>query len=83
MELVTIDLLPPKSYDLGLTGTPKYLKVYLKSNISLVAVLDATNPEPYVAASTVVCLLEYESMGVWFTKCRQAVSYLQVGSAMV
>ena len=35
------------------------------------AVLDATNSDPYVAASTVACLFEYESIGVRFTKCKQ------------
>ena len=36
------------------------------------AVLEATNSDPYVAVSTVACLFEYESMGVWFTKWKQA-----------
>ena len=45
-------------------GTPKYLKVCLKSIICSVAVLDATNSDPYVAVSTVACLFEYESIGV-------------------
>ena len=76
-ELVTTDLFHQR-YDLVLTGTPKYLKVCLKSNICLVTVLNATNSEPYVAVSTVACLLENESMGVWFAKCRQRVSDLPV-----
>ena len=78
MELVTTDLLSSKRYDLFWIATPKYPKVCLKSNICLVAVLDATNSEPYVAVSTVACLLENEPMGVWFTKCRQPVNDLPV-----
>ena len=62
MELVTTDLLPPSKYDVVLIGTPKYLKVCLKSIICSVAVLDATNSDPYVAVSTVACLFEYWSM---------------------
>ena len=42
----------------------------------MVAVLDATNSEPYVAVPTVACLLENESMGVWVTMCGQPVSHL-------
>ena len=61
VEPVTTDLLSPKRYDLSLIGTPKYLKVCLKSNIYLVEVLDGTNSELYVAVSTVACLLEYVS----------------------
>ena len=64
MELVTTDLLSPNKYDFVLIGTPKYLKVCLKSIICSVAVLDATNSDPYVAVSTVACLFEYESIGV-------------------
>ena len=64
MELVTTDLLSPNKYDLVLKGTPKYLKVHLKSIICSVAVLDATNSDPYVVVSTVACLFEYESIGV-------------------
>ena len=64
MELVTTDLLSPNKYDFVLIGTPKYLKVCLKSIISSVTVLDATNSDPYVAVSTVACLFEYESIGV-------------------
>ena len=64
MELVTVDLLSPNKYDYGLIGTPKYLKVCLKSIIYSVAVLGATNSDPYVAGSAVACLFEYESIGV-------------------
>ena len=55
-------------------GTPKYLRVYLKSMICSVAVLAATNSDPYVAVSTVGCFLEYQSVGVWLQKWRHAVS---------
>ena len=54
-------------------GTPKYLRVYLKSIIYSVAVLAATNYDPYVAVSTVACFLEYQSVGVWLQKWRHAV----------
>ena len=64
MELVTTHLLSPNKYDFVLIGTPKYLKVCLKSIICSVAVLDATNSDPYVAVSTVACPFEYESIGV-------------------
>ena len=45
-------------------GTPKYLKVCLKSIICSVAVFEATNSDPYVAVFAVACLFEYESIGV-------------------
>ena len=64
VELVTTDLLSPNKYDFVLIGTPKYLKVCLKSIVCSAAVLDATNSDPYVAVSTVACLFEYESIGV-------------------
>ena len=54
-------------------GTLKYLKVYLRSIICSVAVLAATNSEPYVDVSTVACFLEYQSVGVWLQKWRHAV----------
>ena len=38
-----------------LISTPNYLKVCLKSIICSVAVLEATNSDPYVAVSTVAC----------------------------
>ena len=55
-------------------GTPKYLRVYLRTMIYSVAVLAATNSEPYVAVSTVACFLEYHAVGVWLQKWRHAVS---------
>ena len=51
-------------------GAPRYLKVCLMSMICSVAVLAATNSEPYVAVSTVACFLEYQSTGVLLTKWR-------------
>ena len=54
-------------------GTPRYLKVYLRSTICSVAVLPATNSEPDVAVSIVACFLEYLSVGVWLQKWRHAV----------
>ena len=53
-------------------------KVCLKSIICSVAVLEATNSDPYVAVSTFACQIEYESIGVWFTKCKQPVKDLPV-----
>ena len=54
-------------------GTPRYLKVYLRSTICSVTVLATTNSEPYVAVSTVACFLEYLSVRVWLWKWRHAV----------
>ena len=48
------------------------------SMISSVAVLAATNSEPYVAVSTVACFLEYQSTGVLLTKWRHPVKDLPV-----
>ena len=61
-------------------GAPKNLRVYLKSMICSVAVLAATNSEPYVAVSTVACFLEYQSVGVWLQKWRHAVRDAPVAS---
>ena len=52
-------------------GAPRYLKVCLMSMICSVAVLAATNSEPYVAVSTVACFLEYQSTGVLLTEWRR------------
>ena len=49
VALVTTDLLSPNMKDFDLIGIPKYLRVYLKSIICSVAVLTATNSDPYVA----------------------------------
>ena len=54
-------------------GAPRYLKVCLMAMICSVAVLAATNSEPYVAVSTVACFLEYQSTGVLLTKSRHPV----------
>ena len=54
-------------------GAPRYLKVCLISMICFVAVLAATNSEPYVAVSTVFCFLEYQSTGVLLTKWKHPV----------
>ena len=48
------------------------------SMICSVAVLAATNSEPYVAVSTVACFLEYQSTGVLLTKWRHPVKDLPV-----
>ena len=64
VTLVKTDLLLPNIYNFVLMGTPKYLRVYLKSIICSVAVLAATNSDPYVAITTVSCFLEYQSVGV-------------------
>ena len=60
---------------------PKYLKVCLKSIICSVRVLEATNSDPYVAVSTVACLFEYESIGVWIIEYKQPVKDLPVAFA--
>ena len=59
-------------------GAPRYLKICLMSMICSVAVLAATNSEPYVAVSTVACFLEYQSTGVLLTKWRRPVKDLPV-----
>ena len=59
-------------------GAPSYLKVCLMSMICSVAVLAATNSEPYVAVSTVVCFLEFQSTGVLLTKWSYPVRDLPV-----
>ena len=59
-------------------GAPRYLKVCLMSMICAVAVLAATNSEPYVADSTVACFLEYQSTGVLLMKWRHPVKDLPV-----
>ena len=55
---MTTDLLSPNMNVLVMIGTPRYLSVFLRSMICSVAVLAATNSEPYVAVSTVACLSE-------------------------
>ena len=60
-------------------GAPRYLKVYLMSMICSVAVLATTYSEPYVAVSTVACILEYQSTGVLLTKWKHPVKDLPVG----
>ena len=59
-------------------GVRRYLKVCLMSMIYSVAILAATNSEPYVAVSTVACFLEYQSTGVLLTKWRHPVKDLPV-----
>ena len=56
----------------------RYLKVCLMSMICSVAVLVATNSEPYVAVFTVACFLEYQSTGDLLTKWRHPVKDLPV-----
>ena len=69
VALVITDLLLPNMYALFMMGTPIYLSVSMRSMICSVAVLAATNSEPYVAVSTVACLFEYQSNGVVLMKC--------------
>ena len=74
VALVTTDLLSPNMYALVILGTPRYLSVFLRSMISSVAVLAATNSEPYGAVSTVACLFKNQSVGVVLTKCSTPVT---------
>ena len=74
VELMITDLLSPNIYALFMMGIPRYLTVFLRSIICSVAVLAATNSEPYVAVSTVACLLENHSVGVVLIKCNTAVT---------
>ena len=48
------------------------------STIWSTAILAATNSDPYVALSTVACLLEYQSVGVPLTLWRMAATALPV-----
>ena len=59
-------------------GAPRYLKVCLMSMACSVAVLAATNSEPYVAVYTVACFFEFLSTGVLLTKWRHTVKDLPV-----
>ena len=63
VELAMTDLLSPNMKLLLLIGTPRYIRVYLRSTIWSTAILAATNSDPYVAVSTVACHLEYQSVG--------------------
>ena len=74
VELETSDLLSPNMYALVTIRTHRYLSVFLRSMTCSVAVLAATNSEPYVAVSTVACLFENQSVGVVLTKCSTAVT---------
>ena len=78
VELMTADLLSPNIYTLIMMGTLRYLNVFLRSIICSVAVLAATNSEPYVTDSTVACLFKNESVAVVLTKCNIAVTYFPV-----
>ena len=64
IALVMTDLLSPNMYALVMMGTPRYLSVSLRSMICSVAVLAATNSEPYVAVSTVPYLSNTSQLGL-------------------
>ena len=74
VELVTTDLLSPNMHAFIMIGTPRCLSVFLTSMICSVAVLAATNSEPYVAVSTVAFLFENQSVGGLLTNCNTAVT---------
>ena len=78
IELVTTDLLSMNMTRLGLIGTTKYIRFALWSMIWSTAVLAATNSHPYVTDSTLACFLEYQSIGVPFTRCNMAVTAIPV-----
>ena len=48
------------------------------STIWSTAILSAANSDPYVALSTVACLLEYQSVGVPLTMWRMTATALPV-----
>ena len=83
VELVMTDLLSPNMKVLLLIGTPRYIRVYLRSTIWSRAILGATNSDPYSAGSTVACLLEYQSVGVPLTMWRMAVTALPVTKSLL
>ena len=76
VELVMTDLLSPNLELLLLIGTPRYIRVYLRSTFWSTAVLATTNSDPYVAVSTVACCLEYQFVGVPLRMWRMAVTAL-------
>ena len=78
VELVTTELLSPNMYALVMMGTRRYHNVFLRFIICSVAVLAATNSEPYVAVSTVACLFENQSIGVVLTQCNMALTNFPV-----
>ena len=78
VELMTTDLLSPNVYGLVMMGTPRYCSAFLRSIICSVALLAATHSEPYVAVSSVACLLKNQSVGVVLTNCSTAVTDLPV-----
>ena len=65
-------------YALVMIGAPRCLSVFLMCMICSVAVLAATNSEPYVDVSTVACLFENQCVGVVLTKCNTAVTNFPV-----
>jgi hypothetical protein len=54
----------------SLIETPRYLRVRRRSTIWLMHVQAEMNLLPYVAVLTVACFLEYQSIGIFFMKCR-------------
>jgi hypothetical protein len=79
VALSTTDRLSPNRYVGPMSETPRYLNAVRFPMICSVAVLAETNSEPYVAVSTVLCFLEYQSKGVFlFTKCNLPVTDLPV-----
>ena len=71
-------MLSPISNEVSSRGTPNILSLYLISMIISVAILAATNSEPYVDVSTVFCLLVYQMTGVLLTYSRIPVTDLHV-----
>ena len=61
-------------YDVFSTFTPIVLRTYCISSIISTAILAATSSEPYVALSTVFCLLLIHLIGVLFSRIRIPVT---------
>ena len=78
MQLFMTDSLSPNKNDFPTSRTPRYRSVVLMAMIWSVAVLPATNSDPYVAVSVVACFFENQSTGVWLTKWRTPVTALPV-----
>ena len=74
VELMTTDLLSSNINAFFMMGRPRSLSVFVRSIICSVAVFADTNSEPYVAVSTVACLIDNQSDGVALTKCNTAVT---------
>ena len=57
-------MLSPTMVELSSSCTPSILRQYLMAMMCSIAILDATNSDPYVDVSTIFCLLDTHKIGV-------------------